>query len=345
MKVIFVTNRKLMEGKMLRWGILGCGKIAHKFASDMHFAEGSVVTCCASRDEEKSKQFAHKYGISNAYFTYERMLEDTPCDIVYVATPHSHHEQHVLQCLEAGKHVLCEKPMGVNAGQVKRMQQKAKEKGLFLMEAMWTGVLPIMKDIRAVIASGGIGEVRRISADFGFSFPFDAQSRVYNPILAGGTLLDIGIYPLYVAMSILGVPQEIQSFVTKASTGTDSECSIHLHYANGATASLYSAVTCTTPTECTIVGTEGTIRIPSRFHEQSKYLLETKDGVVHERQAGKKGYGYVHEIDHVRECLIHGYTESPVLTFNLTHQLTQIMDQIRKQHGIQYPFEITERQV
>jgi len=303
-----------MEGKMLRWGILGCGKIAHKFASDMHFAEGSVVTCCASRDEEKSKQFAHKYGISNAYFTYERMLEDTPCDIVYVATPHSHHEQHVLQCLEAGKHVLCEKPMGVNAGQVKRMQQKAKEKGLFLMEAMWTGVLPIMKDIRAVIASGGIGEVRRISADFGFSFPFDAQSRV-------------------------------QSFVTKASTGTDSECSIHLHYANGATASLYSAVTCTTPTECTIVGTEGTIRIPSRFHEQSKYLLETKDGVVHERQAGKKGYGYVHEIDHVRECLIHGYTESPVLTFNLTHQLTQIMDQIRKQHGIQYPFEITERQV
>jgi predicted dehydrogenase len=305
----------------------------------MTYASQSVLLACASREREKSRQFANQHGIARSYGSYESLLADPEIDVIYVATPHSFHEEQVLASLEAGKHVLCEKPMGVNRIQVQAMTVKAREKGLFLMEAMWTGVLPMVLDVRQKISQGAIGEVRRITADFGFQFGYDAQSRVYNPSLAGGSMLDIGIYPLYLALSILGMPELVQSSVTKAPTGTDSECSIQLRYPNGATAALFSCVTCHTPTECIISGTKGILRIPARFHEQERYTIDYNDGRHEDHHTGKKGYGYTHEIDHVWQCLAAGIMESPILTHQTSIDLVSIMDAIRKQHDILYPFE------
>lgn len=318
----------MATSKNIRWGILGCGKIAHKFAADLLLTEHATLYACASRDGDKAKSFAQKYNAVTYFDNYEDLAQCSEIDVVYVATPHSFHHDHSILCMQKRKHVLCEKPLGINVSQVQRMIDEAKKHHVLLMEAMWTAFLPTILDIQQTIISGTIGEIRYLTADFGFQAEFDPQSRLFNPSLAGGSLLDIGIYPLFISIVTMGMPSTVQASATLAATGVDSECSILLTYSNGASASLYSSLTCHTDTKCEIYGTKGKITIPGRFHEAGHYFLKKDDSQEIRCEVGKTGLGYFHEIEHINECIRHDKLESSVMSFSMSQNLIQLMDEV-----------------
>lgn len=322
----------------IRWGILGCGKIAHKFASDLLLTEYGQLYACASKDKQKAADFATKYDAVKYFDSYESLAACEEIDVIYIATPHSFHHDHSILCMRMGKNVLCEKPMAIQQAQLQAMIEVVKYHNVFLMEAMWTAFLPAIIEVKDKVSAGVIGSVRHLSADFGFQSIYDPESRLYNPLLAGGSLLDIGIYPLYISLLILGMPKTIQAKAHIAPTRVDDECTILLSYEDGATASLYCSVTCHTDTKCEIYGTKGNIKIPGRFHEQDHYFLQHQDGPSVQFNIGKKGYGYYHEAKHVNDCLLNGVKESPSMPFQTSLQLVQLMDEIRTQIGVIYPF-------
>lgn len=323
----------------VKWGILGCGKIAHKFASDLSLSESGVLYACASRNEDQAREFGIKHKASTHFNNYLSLAECKEVDVIYIATPHSFHHEHALLCLANKKHVLCEKPMGLNEIQVLSMIAAATKNKVFLMEAVWTAFLPAIIQVKQMINEGEIGDIRHIKADFGFRTIFDAQSRLFNPNLAGGSLLDIGIYPLFISLILSGYPSYVQSIAHLAATGVDDECTILLQFSSGATASLYSTLTCDTDTICEIYGTKGKITIPTRFHEQDHFYLQLNDEDRVEIKSGKKGLGYYHEIEHTNACIQNNITESNIMTHSLSLQLVRLMDEIRKQCGLVYPSE------
>lgn len=327
------------KNNKIKWGILGCGKIAHKFASDLSLSNTGILYACASRNDKQAEEFAKKYHAEVYFDNYISLAKCAEVDVIYIATPHSFHHDQAILCLSNKKHVLCEKPMGLNESQVLSMVSIAKKNKILLMEAMWTAFLPTYVYIRQLIDEGKIGDIRHIQADFGFMTKFDPMSRLYNPDLAGGSLLDIGIYPLFISLLILGYPDSIHSNVHLASTGVDEECTVLLKYPSGATASLYSSVTCETDTICKIYGTKGQITVPTRFHEQDNFILEIKDQDSVSVLPGKIGLGYYHEIEHINACIQNNILESDIMPYNFSLQLIRIMDKIRKQSGIIYPGE------
>ncbi len=324
---------------IFRWGILGCGKIAGKFADDLQHSAGGKLVACASRDDTKAQLFASQHNIPLCFGDYESMLQNEEVDIIYIATPHNMHMEHSMLCIQHKKHVLCEKPMGVNSHQVTETTTAARENGVFLMEALWTAFLPAIKEVKQEIEKGIIGDIRHLHADFGFKAAYDPESRLFNPSLAGGSLLDIGIYPIFMAMWLLGKPLEVATSVHKALTGVDDECTMMLTFEGDRTASLHSTVSCDTATTCEITGTAGSIVIPSRFHEQDRFIVRRKGAEDVLYHTGITGKGYFHEIEHVHECLSHGLTESPVMSHAFSMALIEVMDDIRKKAGIVYPFE------
>lgn len=329
----------MKSGQKLRWGILGCGKIASKFAEDMRISKTGIIVACAARDAERAGSFAAQYDIPLHFGDYNALAKCQEVDVVYIATTHNFHEEHAIICMQHGKHVLCEKPLAVNLAQTISMQEMAQRNRVFLMEALWTAFLPAIVKLKEDIRSGIIGEIRHIRADFGFKVPYDPASRLFNPALAGGSLLDIGIYPLFMATWLCGMPDKILAIASKAPSGVDNECSVLLRYPDNCSAFLYATVTCHTDTTCEIFGTQGKITIPSRFHEQHSYILSVPEMEDEVTEAGILGRGYVHEIDHVHDCLKAGLTESPVMTHLMSRQIASLMDQIRSLTGITYPFE------
>jgi predicted dehydrogenase len=328
-----------MRKRVIRWGIIGCGKIAHKFAHDLLLCGNTELIACASRDDHRAKAFAKEFGIPHAYGDYKLMLNLQELDIVYIATPHNLHYHHAQLCLQNGKHVLCEKPITINTYQLKVLIALAKKNQCFLMEAMWTAFLPMFQSLQNLLSTEIIGEIRWLKADFGFFKPFDDHSRLFNLDLAGGALLDIGIYPIFMAIALLGKPKTIQSQMIKTPTGSDASTQITLSYENGCIASLFCTLEANTTTECEIFGTKGSIKIPSRFHEQEYYTL-TRFGQTPEEYFFKRiGYGYAHEILHINECLSNHISESPVMTHALSLEVMSIMDKIRTQNRLMYPGE------
>ena len=334
-----IEIKGMSKKKIVHWGILGCGKIANKFAADLMHSNSGKLMACASRDMAKAQAFAEQHNVPQYYGDYASMLEDGDVDIIYIATPHNLHFEITLLCARYKKHILCEKPLAVNKRQVLEMTQTAKEHRIFLMEALWTAFLPAIIQVKEEVEQGTLGEIRHIQADFGFKSPFNKDSRLFNPALAGGSLLDIGIYPIFIAMWLLGKPLDIQASIHKTLTGVDDECAMMLTFANGQTASLYSTVSCDTETSCIITGTEGSILIPSRFHEQETFIIQKKGYTDEVRHAGIVGKGYYHEIEHVHECLSLGLTESPIMTHDFSMALIDVMDTVREKAGIVYPFE------
>jgi len=325
-----------MQNK-IKWGILGCGKIAQKFAADLAISDGGYLYAVSSSSKEKQKVFSDLYPGILTFDRYEDLAACAEIDAIYVATPHSFHMRHSILCLQNGKAVLCEKPMAVNRDQVQKMIDTALEHRVFLMEAMWTAFLPAIQDIIYNINQGKIGEVKHLSADFGFKAVFDAESRLFDLDLAGGSLLDIGLYPVMMAILILGEPTAIMATAQLAPTGADESCTMLLTYSNGATASLYCTLQAHTDTKCKIYGSEGKITIPGRFHEQEHYLMKMGHEEDTKISVGKKGLGYVHEIEHVSTCLQERKTESPIMSFDMSTTLIRIMDEIRRQIGVKYP--------
>ena len=329
----------MTTSKNIHWGILGCGKIAHKFVSDLLLSENSVLYACASRDVKKAKSFADQYNAVTYYDSYEDMAQCKEIDVIYVATPHAFHHDHSILCMKNGKHVLCEKPLGINKNQVLSMIDVAKTHKVFLMEAMWTAFLPTILDIQKTINAGTIGEIRHLTADFGFLAVFDPNSRLFNPSLAGGSLLDVGIYPIFISIMAMGMPSTIQTSATLSTTGVDSECNILLTYSNGSSASLYSSITCHTDTKCEIYGTKGKITIPGRFHEARHYFLKKDDLPEIKCEVGRIGFGYFHEIEHVKDCITKGIMESDTMHLEISKHLVALMDEVRRQIGVSYPID------
>ena len=319
--------------KTIRWGILGCGKIARKFASDLKFVKDASLEAVASRDTDNAAAFAKEFNAAKSYGSYTAMLESPDIDIVYIATPHGLHHEHALLCLEHNKAVLCEKAFALNAHQTKEMIDKAREKRLFLMEALWSKFIPSYKKLIALKEEGALGNIKSVLINFGFIPQHPVAKRIYDPALGGGTLLDIGIYNVFYALSVLGKPDSIEASITPAATGVDEQCAILFKYNNGSFAQLFSTYTSYLATEADFNGDKGRVRLTHRFYTPDAALeffpdrADSKQIIPVDKT---EGFGYHYEATHAGECLRLGLTESPVMTHAHTMLLMETLDEIRR---------------
>ena len=324
-----------MKQKIYNWGILGAGKIAGKFATGLKNVENAHLYAVASRSKEKAKDFAKTNDVEKYFGSYEEMLQDENLDVVYIATPHVFHHQQTLLCLKHKKAVLCEKPFAMNRKQVAEMIATAQAENCFLMEAMWTQFLPHFKYVQQVVNSGKYGKIRNLKADFGFPAPFDAEKRLFNKKLGGGSLLDIGIYPVFIALSLLGKPNKIKATAKIGKTGVDENCQVLFKYDRKVEAELNSSILEKTPTTALIQLEKATIHINSRFHEPSSVRIQTPDGEeLKEFEVNTNGYNF--EAQHVQEMLSQGRIESTEMSWKKSLDLIELLDEIRSKIGLEY---------
>jgi predicted dehydrogenase len=290
----------------------------------------------ASRSQARADAFAKTWGIPRRYNSYEALANDENVDVIYIATPHSHHAANMQQCLNAGKHVLCEKAFTLNAREAVACIELARQKGLFLMEAMWMRFFPAMAQVRQWLAEGVIGEVKLVQADFFIKRPFDPQHRLYNPDLGGGALLDLGIYPLSLATMVLGTPDHIDGHAHLSETAVDQQDTIILSYDSGATAVLGCGLTLYKPHEALIVGTEGAIKVHDIFFKPNQLTLHLKDQAPVTSQHPFRSNGLIHEVEAVHAALRAGKTESPLMTWADSLMHMRLMDTLRAKWGVVY---------
>jgi len=320
----------------VRWGIIAPGKIAHKFASDLTQYRPDAIVSVASSHTDRACDFAKRFGIATWYGNYREMLEKEKLNVVYIASPHAFHFEQVKLCLEMDVSVLCEKPVTINAAQLEQLIQLASGKGLFFMEALWSLFLPTFRKIFACIKEGEIGNITGIKADFGFQMPFDETSRLFNPELGGGSLLDIGIYPLLLATSCLGEPLEVKAFASLTQHQIDNEITAILSYKHSRLAQIHASIRSNTKTEAFIYGDKGTIWIPNRWIDSPSFYLLNNDGKVDLFKSSWHGFGYQFQAMEVEKCLSTGLQQSETAPITLSLQLMRLMDQIRFQTGIVY---------
>ena len=323
----------------LRWGIIGAGSIAKKFSLGVQASELCELTAVGSRSQAKADAFGEEYGIPNRHGSYRAVADDPDVDAVYVATPHPMHKDPSILCLRAGKAVLCEKPFAVNAAEARAVIDVARETGVFCMEAMWSRFLPSIVKLRELIAAGTIGEVRMVLADFGFRCGWNPEGRLLNPVLAGGGLLDVGIYTLSLAGMILGEVREIASLAHVGESGVDEQAAMALKYDAGRLAVLATGVRTRTPMEASILGTEGFIRLHSPWWRGNPLTIEAPGKDPETIEVPLVGNGYNYEADEVARCLAAGKTESDVIGLDETLSLVKTMDALRAQWGLKYPME------
>jgi predicted dehydrogenase len=324
--------------KIIRWGILGAGKIANKFASDLRLVDRAELTAIASQDRSKGEQFAKTHNVPIIYYSYEDLASSSEVDVIYVATPHGFHHKHAMLLLSHGKAVLCEKAFALNSKQVGEMIELATRKKVFLMEAFWTKFIPQFEMVKTMIDRGDIGEIKFIQADFGFKAPSPLAQRLFDPELGGGSLLDIGIYPVFFALALLGKPLDVNALMTPYPSGVDEQIVISMKFANGALAVLSSTFAADTPTEAVIAGTEGRIHMKNRFHNPVGTIeyVKAKDELHHIEVKKEDGFGYQFEARHVCDCLRKGLIQSPVFSLGDSLLLMETLDKIRNAAGIRY---------
>ena len=321
----------------LKWGIIGCGSIAHKFAEDLALAGGNELYAVASRSIDKAKQFGEKHKAKKSYGSYEEICLNEEIDIIYLATPHSSHMQYGVMILNHGKHLLCEKPLGVNSKQVQKLINTAQKNQVFLMEALWSRFNPSVLEVLDLINKGEIGEVKYINADFYFKKEFDSMHRLFNPDLAGGALLDIGIYPLFLSYIILGIPLEITSKSRLHSNGVDLQTSVILEYENAQSILSFGLETKSDMLGC-VHGELGSYQLHDKWHEAQGYT-EIKGGNKISKDKPTLGYGYTYEIMECSKAISSGQLESELWSHQDSLNLIGMCDTIRNQNGIRYPFE------
>ncbi|MEM5566369.1 Gfo/Idh/MocA family oxidoreductase [Psychroserpens sp. AS72] len=323
------------QHKNIKWGIIGLGHIANKFAQDLLKVENATLYAVASRNLNKASEFAKTYNVNHAYGTYEALVNDPNIDAVYIATPHAFHNENTILCLNHKKAVLCEKPFAMNLSEVDEMIATAKANNTLLMEAMWTYFLPHYQFALQHIKDETFGKIVKIEADFGFKPELDMTSRVFNKSLGGGSLLDIGIYPIFAALSTLGQPIHIESKATFFENDVDSSCLMLFSYDNDVEAHLKSTFLEKTPTEAKFYCELGTIKINSRFHGPSNVTLisEEKEETI---DFDYSTNGYYYEILHFNQLLRDDKKESDVMTFDFSRTLIQLLDTVRHQIGLNY---------
>ena len=325
---------------MIRWGILGTGSIAHSFAKGLAALPDAQLHAVGSRAQETADAFGAQFSVPNCYPSYDALVADPGIDVIYVATPHTSHCENTIRCLEAGKHVLCEKPFALNAGQAQQMIAAAGERELFLMEAMWTRFVPALVKTREWLNSGTIGPVRALFCDMGFRTQFDSSSRLYDPKLGGGALLDLGVYPVSLASMVLGAhPVETAALAQLGKTGVDEDCVVTLKYESGALATAHCTIGARTPAEALVIGEAGSIRVHAPFYAATAATLRHSNGEAEEVQIPLTGNGYNYQAAAVMDCLRASELQSSVMPLDESLAIMQLLDRLRAQIGLVYPGE------
>jgi predicted dehydrogenase len=297
------------------------------------------VLAVGSRSRASAQEFADKRSIPRRHASYDDLASDPDVDVVYIATPHPLHAENATLCLRAGKAVLCEKPFSVNAAEAERVVKLARERGLFIMEGMWTRFFPLMEEVRRLTSEGAIGEVRMLNVDFGFRAGLDPASRLFDPKLGGGALLDVGVYCVSLASMILGQPSGSVGLSHLGKTGVDEQASIVLEHEGGRLANLSIGIRTTTPQEATIMGTEGYVRIHAPWWRPKSMTIYRPGEESETVDAPVSGNGFNYEAAEVMRCLETGKTESDVMPLDETISVMRTMDRIRATWGLRYPGE------
>ncbi|QIN83510.1 gfo/Idh/MocA family oxidoreductase [Rubrobacter tropicus] len=323
----------------VRWGIIGAGSIASRFSEALAALPDAETLAVGSRSQDSADRFARANGFFRAHGSYEDLAADPDVDVVYVATPHPFHAENVELCLNEGKAVVCEKPFTVNAAEARRVVELARRRGLFLMEGMWTRFFPLMERLRKVLAGGAIGEPRMLTVDFGFRAPFDPASRLFDPNLGGGAMLDVGVYCVSFASMALGPPVRGTGLSHLGETGVDEQFAAALDHGGGRLSSVTAGTRTATPHEATVFGTEGYLRIHSPWwRPEAMTISKPGTGDVLVREPTEEN-GFVYEAAEVMRCLRAGKKESEVMPLDETISVLDAMDRIREAWGLRYPGE------
>ncbi|KQM84227.1 Gfo/Idh/MocA family protein [Agromyces sp. Leaf222] len=323
----------------LRWGILATGGIAHSFTNDLKL-NGFTVQAVGSRSQAGADAFAAEFDIPNAHGSYEALVNDPEVDVIYVSTPHPVHAENARLVLEAGKHVLVEKPFTLNAAEAREIAALAAEKGLLALEAMWTRYLPHMVRIREIIAAGTLGEVRSLIADHTQKLSDDPAHRINALELGGGALLDLGIYPVSFSWDLFGEPSTIQSTATFKETGADAQIAAVFGYDGGRIATTVSASDTRGPNAATVLGTEARVDIDAVWYTPTTFRVVSHDGTVLESYASEVvGRGMHFQAEAVERLVAAGTLGGDLLTIDETVAIMGTLDTIREQIGLRYPGE------
>lgn len=323
----------------MKIGIIGAGRIAKIMPETCCKLDEAEVFAVASRDLERAKEFAKKYNIPKAYGSYKELVLDSEIELVYIATPHSHHFEHIKLCLENGKNVLCEKAFTMNAKQAKEIIQLAKEKNLYLAEAIWTRYMPSRKIINDVISSGIIGKITNLSANL--SYEMTKKERLIKPELAGGALLDVGIYPINFALMHFGKDIErIESSAQITKEGVDGFNSITIYYKDGRSAQLSSGLYARSDRKGIFWGEKGYIIVENINNPSSIKVFDSSDKIIKEFEIPNQISGYEYEIIEAASQIKAQKTESVSMPFSETIYVMELMDFLRKKWGVIYPQEI-----
>lgn len=324
--------------KSTNWGIIGPGNIARDFTEDLGWVDSSQqVKAILGHKSESTEKFAADYNIAEVYTDTDEFLKKAKIDIAYIASPHTFHYEHTLACLERGIPVLCEKPMTINADQSRQLIEVARQNNVFLMEGMWIRFLPSIQQVLGMIEEGWIGNIVSIKASMGYKAPEDPHNRYYDPELGGGSLLDLGIYPVFLALLLLGKPQTVKAIGTLTGEGVDKTCSVLFHYRNGAHAVLESSIISQTDLPAVIVGEKGTIKILDPWFEKASGIelnLYGEGKIVY--PCSWSGHGLQFEAAEALRCLRAGHIESKMMSHNFSLTMIDLMDEIRNQIQVVY---------
>jgi predicted dehydrogenase len=327
--------------KTFNWGIIGMGRIARKFASDLAFIPNARLHAVASTSHERAENFGKEFGAQHFYGTYEGILNCPDLDAVYIATPHVSHFENTIMCLERKIPVMCEKPMAMNYGEVRQMTNAARRNRTFLMEAIWTRFIPAVDHALQLVEDGAIGEVHTVQSDFGFHAPFDPQWRLFKKSLGGGSLLDIGIYPVLLSQLVLGKPnqEDIMATATFTTTDVDESCAMIFTFPYKKMSMSHCTVAADTSIEACIHGSKGSIKLHNRWHHAHKLTISDYNFHPTEKRVIEmpyEGFGYHFETAHVMECILAGKIESHKIPHSFSEDLAATLDAVREKIGLEY---------
>jgi predicted dehydrogenase len=323
--------------KKYKWGILAPGKMSAKFARGLKLLDNAELHAVGSRDTERARQFAEEFGFRIAYGSYEELAADKDVDVIYVASPHSYHHEHTMMCLRNGKAVLCEKAFALNSSESDEMIAEAARQKVFLMEALWPPLQPIYRKTKEILLSGEPGRILHVNAKFGFQPPFNPADRKFNLALGGGSLLDIGLYPVMDTLYFMGVPTGIMAKASFTETGSEDSISIIFGYEDGRMATLYSSFRTAAGIATDLLCENGNLYF-SRGRDMSQRLNVSMNGKENiEYSLLPEGMGYHYEAIEVMKCLDEGRLESDIVPHSFTRNLMETLDRIRKAAGITFP--------
>jgi predicted dehydrogenase len=332
----YIYRKKMRK---YRWGILAPGKMAAKFTRGLQILGNAELYAVGSRDIKRAESFAGEFGFKKFYGSYEELVADPELEVVYVASPHSHHREHTLLCLRSGKHVICEKAFAINASEASEMISLARVKKLFLMEALWPPFQPFYRKATEILASGKMGNLIHLEAWFSFIPPYNADDRKFNLSLGGGSLLDIGIYPVIDALTFLGEPADIKASASFAPSGSEESVSVIFSYPGNRKASLYSSFRTNTGIGCRLLCENGNITVSRGRDMNQRVITEMHSGENEVFVYSPPAMGYHWEAEELMNCLEGGLTESSVVPLDFSLSLIRTLDRIRQEAGISFPGE------